>query len=253
MDYTSWINSISLRCQSRIKMKLPLPSVIELFKQTPGAISVAEMIAIHNLAASAPLGVYMELGSHAGKSSIASSSGFERGKLYMVDPIYDLTNLEAWRHSVQGTPENMPWHYVNANDFYKITKEKITYASNSRVTAVLVGDYSEKAITHFEGYGYVFIDSDDHCGGMAIREAQLLENRMVKGGIIAFHDWGNQFQDPKKAHEYLISTGKFENIPINWGEIFDFVREHNLEVGNDSWHEKGSNEFPCYVGAVRRK
>ena len=47
--------------------------------------------------------------------------------------------------------------------------------------------------------------------------------------------------------------GEYEPIHIDWNEIFDYARANNLEDGNVSWHEKGSEEFPKFVGALRKK
>lgn len=234
-------------------MQYPNETFWRRFKPTPGAIGCAEAIIISWLASQSPKGLRMDIGSHAGKAAIAASYGLAAGDLYLVDPCYDLSNLEAWKHSVQGTPENMPWGYVNEPDFKEKIAENIKIVSAMEIKPRFIGDYSENVIPQFNRYSYVFIDSDDHCGGMAIREAKLLENRMVEGGIIGFHDVGNQFQDPREAINYLVGTGKFEEIIIDWKYIFDYVRGKNLESDNNSWHERGSNEFPCYVGAVRRK
>jgi hypothetical protein len=233
-------------------MTIPPELLIRRFKPTPGAIGVAEAIAIYNLALMAPSGTRVDVGSHAGKAAMAAACGLSKGDFYLIDPCYDLLNREAWAHSVQKEPENMPWAYVNEPDFYDKVRENIKIVSAMDVYPKLIGDYSEKVLQEFTNYSYAFIDSDDHCGGMALREVKILEDRVVKGGIVAFHDFLNQFQDPFAAHQYLISTGKYENVPIDWKGIFDYVRTHNLEEGNNSWHERGSNEFPCYVGAVKR-
>ena len=108
-------------------------------------------------------------------------------------------------------------------------------------------------IPKFDKYAFVFIDSGTHCDNLAIDESRLLKDKMIPGGIIAYHDFGNQFQKPREAAEYLVSTGEYDWVNIDWNEIFDYVRTNNLEENNNSWHEKGSNEFPCYIGAVRKK
>lgn len=234
-------------------MILPSKENIELFKRTPGAISVCESIAIMNIAAQAPEGIYLECGSNAGKAAMSAASGLKKGIFYMVDPIYDLTNLEAWKHSQYGHPDKLAWGYVNEPDFYDNVKASIRIVSGLLVEPVLMGDYSENAIPKYDNYSYVFIDADNHQSELVFAEIKLLEDRIIQGGIIAFHDFNNQFIAPQEAHKYLIETGKYENIEINWKEIFDYVRENNLEENNNSWHEKGSNEFPCYVGAVKRK
>lgn len=259
---------------------IPSKEFVDLFKSTPGALSVCESIAIINLAATAPNGVYMECGSHAGKSGMSAAYSLPSYKLteqevttlvgmghkfsegstlyaplpyYLIDPCFDLKNLEAWKHTIQEHPDNIGWPHVTKNDFNEKVKERITAASGGKITPVLMGDYSENVLPKFEGYGWVFIDSDNHQHERVFGEINMIKDKMVQGGIIAFHDFGNQYISPQEAHAYLIGTGEFENIPIDWTSIFNYVRENKLEEGNDSWHEKGSEEFPKFVGAVRRK
>jgi hypothetical protein len=236
-------------------MIIPPQLLINRFKSTPGAISVCEAIAIYNLAKEVPEGICVDVGSHYGKAAMAAAIGLhgKRRTLHMIDPIYDLTNREAFKHSVQESPENIPWHYVHEEDFNLKVSENIRIVSAGDVVANLIGDYSEKVLPTFHSIGWCFIESDSHQGGMAMRESKIIEDKVVSGGIVAFHDYKNQFSDPAEAHEYLISTGKFENVVIDWDAIFNYVRENNLEEGNQSWHEKGSEEFPKFVGAVKRK
>jgi len=85
-------------------MKFPTTDQVELFKRTPGAISVHEMFAICHLASLAPDGVCAEMGSNQGKSGLAAASGLAEyddrvRELHMVDPLFDLSNLEAWANS----------------------------------------------------------------------------------------------------------------------------------------------------------
>jgi hypothetical protein len=46
-----------------------------------------------------------------------------------------------------------------------------------------------------------------------------------------YHDKGSQFTRVDEAYNYLLSTGKFEEIKINWEDIFEYVKWHNLEDG----------------------
>lgn len=231
-------------------MIFPSKEFIEEFKKTPGAISVCEAIAIRWLGSQVVSGVCMDIGSNAGKAAMSAANGIEVCALHMVDPIYDLTNLEAFEHSVQGSPENVPWGYVNDPYF----KEKVA----GRIKAVsgmlpnLIGDFSLSAISKFTDYGYVFVDSDDHQLELVMAEVKLLEDRMIPGGIIAFHDFRNQYHGPYEGYLYLISTGKYEAIDIPWDQIRAYVSENNLEANNNSWHMPG-DALPCFVGAVRRK
>ena len=230
-------------------MKFPNQAFFDTFKPVPGAISCSEACAIYYVASQAPKGVYMDIGSHAGKAAMAAAIGLRSGLLYMVDPIYDLSNREAWAHSDQRAPENLPWGYVNEEGFYDSVKKRITLLTDGMVTPILLGDYSAHALNQYDFYGYVFIDSDQHTTEMVMEEVKLIEDKVLKGGIVAFHDFENQFIGPKTGYEYLISTGKYERVEIPWESITAYVGDR--EEGNNSWHAQ-DQKYPCFVGAVRR-
>lgn len=238
-------------------MILPNEAFLKNFKSTQGAISVAEAIAIMNIAMEVKIGGdWITLGAHAGKDTMSASYGFSTtgisGDYYMIDPCYDMGNAEAWEHTIQKKSENMGWLYFNEPGFCERVKERVKEVSNGLVNPILIGSYSEKEIPKHDKISWCFQDSDNHQPERVYSELELLKPRMIIGGIITMHDVGNQYITPKEALEQLIQSGEYENVPIDWKSIFDYVRENKLEEGNDSWHEKGSNEFPCYVGAVRK-
>lgn len=233
-------------------MLIPSKEFIEKFKSTPGAFSVCESIALMNITSQVIEGNFIECGSNAGKSGMSAAYGLPKGKFYMIDPIFDLSNFEAWKHTIQGHPDNLAWGYVNDKNFNDAVRERITFASNNIVEPILCGTYSEEEIPKHDSYSYAFIDSDNHQPERVSAELELLLPRMKQGGIIAFHDWNNQYIAPKEAHTKLIQSGEYENIEINWKEIFDYVRANNLEENNNSWHERGSEEFPKFVGACKK-
>lgn len=236
-------------------MKKPTPEFIELFKSTPGALSVCESIAIFNLASEVPEGNYIcvDVGSNHGKAAMSAAHGLSQVKLYMVDPVYDPANREAFKHSVQGVPENIPWGYVLEPSFKAKVKLIIKCASDGGMTAKLLGQHSTDALSKFlKPFSWVFLDSDDHQLDLIMSELAIIEDRMVNGGIIAFHDYLNQYSGPAEAHKYLLSTGKYENVDIPWEEIVEYVKDGDMETGNNSWHNQ-ETPFPCFVGAVRRK
>lgn len=234
-------------------MILPSKVFIDEFKKTPGAFSVSESIALMNITSGVMEGNFVECGSNAGKSGMSAAYGLPKGTFYMIDPIFDLKNIEAWGHTIQGHPDNLPWAYAKDPEFTNDVKERIIFASNGRVKPVLCGTFSEQEIPKHDNYTYAFIDSDSHQHEMVFSEINLIKDRMVKGGIIALHDVDNQYIAPREAIAYLVGKGEFEEIIIDWKPIFDYVRENNLEEGNNSWHEKGSEEFPKFVGACRKK
>jgi len=200
----------------------------EPFKSIPGALSVCECIAILNIAAEAPQGIYLELGTHKGKSAYAAVYSLKPGAFNLVDPIFEDKDLAF---KVQ---------YFVAN------------ATDKMIFCPTLAETSEEAIPKCIELAYVFVDSGSHQDGLPMREVKLLEDRVVRGGIIAFHDFRSQFVEVEQAYNYLIGTGKYEEIQINWKEIEDYVRENDLEKGNNSWHHT-ELEFPKFIGAVRRK
>jgi len=232
----------------------PSQEFIDRFKKCPGAFSVCESIALMNITSQVPEGGnFIEAGSNAGKSGMSAAYGLPKGNFYMIDPIFDLENLEAWEHTIQGHPKNLAWEYASQSDFKERVKKRILFASDHKVVPILLGSYSEKELPLHGRYSFVFIDSDNHSPERVFAEINIVAGKMVKGGIIAFHDFGNQYIAPREAHQYLINTGEYEDVPIDWDLIFNYVRENELEEGNNSWHEKGSEEFPKFVGAVKRK
>lgn len=211
-------------------MITPSKDFLDIFKDTPGALSVTESIAIRTIASQAPEGNYICLGSHKGKDSLAACVSLKKGFFYLVDPIYEDNEI---MQSVMGNVGSVIEKYNK--------------------TPILVADYSYNVIDKYAPYTYVFLDSGSHGDGLPMQEVKLLEEKVIEGGIICFHDFGNQFREPKEAAEYLVNTGKYEWIHINWDEIINYVRDNNLEDGNNSWHIYADNPFPNFVGAVKRK
>jgi hypothetical protein len=206
-------------------MKLPSEEFLKTFKSTNGALSVSESIAIMNIASEAPEGTYMELGTFHGKSGMSATRSLKPGIFYLVDPIFEDTALSNQVNLLVATPE---------------------------ICTCTIANYSTNVIDKYGPYAYVFVDSGSHQDGLPMQEVKMLEDRMVAGGIIAFHDCFAQFIEVTKAYEYLLSTGKYEEVSIPWDQIRAYVGENNLEVMNLSWHHV-DNPFPCFVGAVRRK
>lgn len=206
----------------------PTKEFWDVFKSTNGALSCAEAVAIANLAAQVQKGLYVEYGTFKGKSALAALQGLPEGLFYLYDPEFGKT--------------------IDEKDVYKTLGQ-----FDENINHLWLGsDYSTNVIPEYNDYTYVFVDSGSHQDGLPMQEALLLEDRVARGGIIAWHDWDSQFREVKEASDYLVGTGKYEYIPINWDEIIEYVNSENLEEGNQSWHH---NELrnPCFVGAVRRK
>lgn len=211
-------------------VEIPNNSFWGVFKTTPGAVSVTESIAIFNIAKLAPKGTCIELGSHKGKSGMSAVLGLKRGsELYLVDPIFEDEKLA---NSV-------------ATEVYDVDSGKVGVKT--------IAGYSTDVIGKHAPYAYVFWDSGEHAGEVLWKERDMLEDALIPGGILCSHDIGNQFTQQKEAMDSLVATGKYEWIPIDWPAIIKYVKEHNLEEGNNSWHIYEENPTPNFVGAVRRK
>lgn len=210
---------------------LPPPDAWGMFKSIPGALSVCESVAIINIASQVPYGgIYLELGTHKGKSAYSAVYSLPPGAFNLVDPIFEDAGLAR---RVQ---------YVVAN------------ATDKMIFCPTIADYSLNVIPNFKDLSYVFVDSGSHGDGLPMAEAKLLEDRVIPKGIIAFHDYKNQFVEVEQAYDYLVSTGKYEPIHIDWQPIFDYVKEHDLETGNNSWHLYPELPHPPnFIGALKRK
>jgi hypothetical protein len=239
-----------------------LPEIVEKAKKVPGAISVTEMVVIHNLVLHELRAVgrlwAIDLGAHAGKSSMMASSAMSRmgrADLFcMVDLIYDLEN-PAWWDTYQGNAAKRDGNDVKHHIPWPIAKDPLQFPkiidwhnSVSNLDVTLFGNSSMQFLEKFNGpFSYAFVDTDDHQAELVMDEARALENEMAIGALIIFHDYGN-YRGPVLAGDYLLSTGKYEAIMIDWTVANRLVEKHNLEGGNDSWappHHK-------YLGCFRR-
>lgn len=209
-------------------MIIPSKEFIEAFKKVDGAFSVTESIGLYNVCLEALPGLFIELGSYHGKSAMSAMQGLKDGQFIIVDPLFlDANHAATALHSINLFPH---------------PTVKVSTSTN----------YSVDIIPKYDQYSYVMVDSGSHQDGLPMEEAKLLEDRMIKGGIIAWHDFGNQFREPMEAAQYLVNTGKYEWINIDWNSIIEYVKENNLEEGNNSWHIYEDRPFPTFLGAIRK-
>lgn len=211
-------------------MITPTPEFWKDFVETKGAFSCAEALALFNITSQAEQGCFLELGSHKGRSSICIAAAMPNvSQLYLVEPEF---KDPEWANEVllkvnKWTPDN--------------------------VLATGYGAYSLDVIPLFKELSFCFIDSGVH-DDMVMEECKMLEDRIIQGGIIALHDFLNQFTAVERAYDYLLSTGKYSKIEINWNEIFDYLKENDLQDGDLSWHKYPDLPHPPnFVGALRRK
>ncbi len=238
-------------------MIFPTQEQLERFRATIGAFSVHEMVGAINVAAQAPYGTCIELGSHRGRSGIAHAIGLSHTPnkvLHMVDPLYDMNNVEAWKHSVQGHPDNA-WQGAREPGFNGTVVNTIHVSTGGAVEAELHGDYSEHALPliadTFGDYSFVFVDSDSHELTMLEVERDLIRPRMKVGGVLAFHDLFSQFLDVEKVYRGMLEGGEFEEISIDWQQIREWVSANGGEETVNSWHHN-QNPSPCFYGALKK-
>jgi hypothetical protein len=207
----------------------PPESFWPTFRKTNGALSACESIAIMAFASLAPEGVYAEYGSFKGKSAMSALVGLKEGKFILVDPEF------------------------KDREWVKETAAAIDEATGKKNHLEFLPDYSTNVIEKHDKYAYVFVDSGSHQDGLPMKEARMLEDRMVSGGIIGWHDLNSQFQEVREAYDYLLGTGKYDECHIDWVKVINYAEEHNLEDGtNQTWHHT-ELKHPCFVGALRRK
>lgn len=233
---------------------------LQLFKETPGAISVHEFFSIQWLASKAPEnGVCLCLGSNAGKAAIAQATGLAaQGKprgMFLIDTVFDLNNKEAWSENVQ-QPDPMAtgWSWIYEPYFHDKVIDRVTKAGDGLITPYLIGESALRAIPKYgrPGIAFAFSDVDSHNGHGVKAIAGQLAEKMIPGGIIAWHDFRSQFGGVEEASDMLIETGAFEEIEIPWATIQRIVDENGGEhEGNESWHHRETPR-PMFVGAVRR-
>lgn len=238
---------------------IPTTELIELFKTTPGAISLHEFFAISWLTAQAPGGILLDVGSNAGKAAVAQAIGYARrsinARMHCIDTVFDLSNAAAWKDNrTQDGPMTTGWSWIYEPDFQRNVKHRIEFAGGGNVAVKLFGESALTAIPRLgaAGVSFAFCDADNNQRWLVDRIVDALAPLMVPGGIIAHHDFESQFIAPHEAQQRLMATGDFERIEIPWGEIKDAVDSIGGEhIGNTSWHHNETAR-PMFVGAIRR-
>lgn len=240
-------------------IQIPDIEIIDLFKRTPGAISLHEFFAISWLAEQAPAGACLDIGSNAGKAAVAESIGLSRQgmprDLFCIDTVFDLENAEAWKDNrTQEGPQTTGWSWIYERDFHDKVKARIGQASRGIVTPKLIGESALTAIPKCgaAGVAFAFCDADNNQRWLVDGIVDALAPLMVSGGIIAHHDFESQFIAPHEAQERLLAAGGFERVTIPWEEIKEVVDSIGGDHGdNVTWHHKETAR-PMFVGAIRR-
>lgn len=222
---------------NNMSLKYPPLEFWEHFKKCNGAMSTAEAIFMYNACLKVPdEGVWVEMGTAHGKSALVSLIAWierSRRDFYLLEPEFKK------EHFLKDTYSNI---------------EKLMLDFKIKTFLHLVDYYSTDFLPKFNEYSYIMWDTGSHGHELVSKEKPLLEDKIIKGGILVMHDINSQFIACTEAYNELINSGKYEPLLYDWQEIFDYVTEHNLEEGNNSWHLYPELPHPPnFIGALRRK
>ena len=222
---------------------------IDYFKNIPGAISVTEAIALYriivtNLDSSRLFKeAFIDFGSYMGKSSFVAITALSylnlSGEFLMIEP--------AYRYGRRAIP------YFTSDSCFEEVKSSVSKFINADIKVTLHPLTSEEFVAKRlpSDISYAFVDTGEHSKESIKIETDYLDSRMVKGGIIVFHDFGNQYTAPAEAANELVATGRYRKIEIDWEPIFEIVNKDKLEEENNSWHWT-DHPHPNFIRAIRR-
>ena len=206
------------------------------FKKCNGAMSASEAIFMYNSCLEVPdKGIWVEMGTAYGKSALVSLMAWVNRDLhdfYLLEPEFE------------------------KDEFFVAVNNAISEFRNefgSEILCIKRAEYSTDFLPKHKDYGYIMWDTGSHGHELVSLERPLLEDSIIHGGILVMHDINSQFSACTEAYQYLINTGKYEPLNYDWQEIFNYVKEHNLEEGNNSWHQYPElGHPPNFVGALRK-
>lgn len=207
------------------------------FKETKGAMSCAEAIFMYNACLQVPdEDVWVEMGTHLSKSALVSLIAWvdrPKRRFFLLDP--EFTNPDFLKKAYSAT--------IRFNEEFKCNTICI-------FTPLTSTDF----LPNFDSYSYIMWDTGSHGHELVSKEKPLLEDKIMQGGVLVMHDINSQFIACTEAYNELIGSGKYEAINFDWNEIFAYVAAHQLEEGNDSWHQYPELPHPPnFLGALRRK
>lgn len=218
-------------------------------KNIRGAISMPELVALYLAIQNVPDGIAVDLGTHGGKAASVAAAALDPlgpRDFYCVDPLFDLGNNEAWAQTVQGSADRVPWA-ISADWNEQVIERVSKFAPHLDIH--LVGNTSLSFLQQHTNIAYCFVDSDDHQEELVRAECEMLKDKLVPGGLLFFHDLGNQYRGPGLAYEWLVESHNFQPIELNWHEAKEW-QVH--EKDNDSWHNR-DNPCPQFIGGLRKR
>lgn len=218
-------------------IKYPPVEFWKHFKQAKGAMSASEAIFMYNACLQVPdNGILVEAGTAYGKSALVSLMAWvNKGekKFWLLEP--EFKNIDFLKEAASN-----------------IKKFKQEFGGDT--ICLYTPEYSFDFFRENSEYGFLFWDSGSHGSELVSVEKPLIENGMVSGGVLVMHDVFSQFIACTEAYNSLLSSGNYEQIHYDWGEINSYVLQNGLEDGNNSWHQYPELPHPPnFIGALKRK
>ena len=153
-------------------MTRPFPKIIH---GVHGHLSREEAWFLLEIPSKLGAGIYAELGTCCGRSAILVAEGIRQNSL-----------VDTFVHTVDYFPDKDAENKAGAS--YDIAVSNIKDKGLDHLIKMHIGD-SAKTAEEFEDYSvkFLFIDAD-HDYGSVKRDYEAWEQKIMPGGVIAFHD-----------------------------------------------------------------
>lgn len=154
-----------------------------------------------NLASKVKKGVIVEIGSYKGKSTVCLAKGSSEGKkeiIYAIDP-----------HT--GSEEH--WQKGKKIDTYTEFLNNIKRSGFTSLVKPIRATSAEAVIGFKNKIALLFIDGD-HSDEAVRRDFNLWKDKLINGGIIAFHDTISWPGPQKLVNETLFKSQNFKNFSV---------------------------------------
>jgi predicted O-methyltransferase YrrM len=180
---------------------------IRKYKTIDGWLSLNEAYHLFDGARSLPgKSTIVEIGSWKGKSTYCLAKGLRSGTVYAIDPF----NSAGEEGSAQ------VYQQKSANeDLLSVFKENMASRGMSQKVVPWKG-YSQDFVNKVDSINFLFIDGDHSIEG-ARYDFDHYSPRLVKGGLIAFHDYDakrTQFGPTWVIENVVKPSGNFEQIGV---------------------------------------
>ncbi len=172
-----------------------------------GWLSMNEAYNLYKCARSLPAdSTVVEIGSWLGKSTYCIAKGLRSGHVYAIDP-FDAYGEDGSAQVYQEKSAN--------RDLLKVFQQNMTSLGVSEKVTPRKG-YSRDFVKDFNNINFLFIDGDHSVEGAKF-DFENFGHKVVKGGIIAFHDYDPSrpgFGPTYVVDNHVKKSGEFEMIGV---------------------------------------